>query len=119
MHCLCFDEGLHTQLFMYLFKISTYLRQLAHFQRVYRTGWQTNRHVDQQIARTEHLQEGRKERMKSSNQHKRYEDEFALLKTEVCSGIMAIPFEKLYFTNQTAFKVLESLRTRDVLRFQK
>lgn len=52
----------------------------------------------------------RKERLKSANQDKGFANELAAFRTAVKKGENPIPFESLYRTTKTTFKILESLR---------
>ncbi len=58
---------------------------------------------------------GQKERIKSANQDKGFVNEFKAFKEAVKRGTPAIPFETIYNTTKTTFKILESLRSKRVV----
>ena len=55
---------------------------------------------------------GKKERTKSANQDKGFVAEFEAFRDAIKSGKPAIPFESLYNTTLTTFKILESLKSK-------
>jgi len=58
---------------------------------------------------------GKSAKQKSANQDKGFSDEFKTFASAVKSGTNPIPFESLYNTTKTTFKILESLRTKRVV----
>ena len=58
---------------------------------------------------------GKKEKIKSSNQDKGFVNEFKAFKEAINSGKLAIPFESIYNTTKTTFKILESIRKNKVV----
>lgn len=59
--------------------------------------------------------DGKSSKEKSSNQDKGFVAEFEAFKSAVKSGESAISFESLYNTTKTTFKILESIRTGEVV----
>ncbi|QOR62628.1 bi-domain-containing oxidoreductase [Sulfurovum sp. ST-21] len=57
---------------------------------------------------------GKKEKIKSANQDKGFMGEFKAFKESVQNGRPAIPFESIYNTTKTTFKILESIRRGNV-----
>lgn len=53
---------------------------------------------------------------KSSNQDKGFVNEFKAFKDSVISGNPAISFNSLYNTTKTTFKILESIRTKSLIK---
>ncbi len=58
---------------------------------------------------------GGKEKTRSANQDKGFVNEFKAFKASVKSGEPAISFESLYNTTKTTFKILESIRSGEVV----
>ncbi len=61
---------------------------------------------------------GKKEKIKSANQDKGFVNEFKEFKEAINSGKLAIPFESIYNTTKTTFKILESLRKNGVVEIE-
>jgi len=60
-------------------------------------------------------EKGKKERFKNSNQDKGFINEFKMFKKAVQTGVPAIPFESIYNTTLTTFKILESLKSKQAI----
>jgi len=58
---------------------------------------------------------GKKEKTKTANQDKGFTGEFNAFKEAVKSGSPAIGFESIYNTTKTTFKILESIRSGNVM----
>jgi len=58
---------------------------------------------------------GKTTKEKNSNQDKGFVNEFKEFEASVKSGEAAIPFESIYNTTKTTFKILESLRTKTLV----
>jgi len=58
---------------------------------------------------------GKKEKVKTANQDKGFVGEFKAFKDSVKSGTPAIGFESIYNTTKTTFKILESIRSGNVV----
>lgn len=58
---------------------------------------------------------GKRKKERSSNQDKGFINEFKAFKDAVNSGMPAISFESIYNTTQTTFKILESIRSGNVV----
>jgi len=58
---------------------------------------------------------GKKEREHNSNQEKGFVEEFKAFAEAVKTGESAIAFESLYNTTKTTFKILESIRTKQLV----
>jgi len=58
---------------------------------------------------------GKKEKTRSANQDKGFVNEFKAFKASVKNGEPAISFESLYNTTKTTFKILESIRSGEVV----
>ncbi len=61
---------------------------------------------------------GKKEKIKSTNQDKGFVNEFKAFKSAIKSGTLVIPFESIYNTTQTTFKIQESLRKNGVVEVE-
>jgi len=59
---------------------------------------------------------GKTEKTKSANQDKGFVNEFKAFKESVNSGKPAISFESIYNTTKTTFKILESIRSAEVVK---
>jgi len=58
----------------------------------------------------------KKEKIKSANQDKGFVNEFKAFKESVSSGKAAISFESIYNTTKTTFKILDSIRSGEVVK---
>lgn len=58
---------------------------------------------------------GKTNKEKNSNQDKGFINEFKEFEKAVTTGVSAIPFESIYNTSKTTFKILESLRTKTLI----
>jgi predicted dehydrogenase len=58
----------------------------------------------------------KKEKIKSANQDKGFVNEFKAFKDAVASGKPAISFESIYNTTKTTFKILDSIRSGEVVK---
>lgn len=61
---------------------------------------------------------GKEKKEKSYNQDKGFENEFKAFKESVKSGEPAISFSSLYNTTKTAFKILESIKRKNLVSFK-
>ena len=61
---------------------------------------------------------GKEKKEKSYNQDKGFENEFKAFKESVKSGEPAISFSSLYNTTKTAFKILESIKRKNLVSFR-
>ena len=59
---------------------------------------------------------GKKERTKTANQDKGFVNEFKAFKDAVKNGDEAVSFESIYNTTKTTFKILESLKSKRVIK---
>jgi len=59
---------------------------------------------------------GKKERTKTANQDKGFVNEFKAFKDAVKNGVEAVSFESIYNTTKTTFKILESLKSKKVIK---
>ena len=59
---------------------------------------------------------GKTDKNKLANQDKGFKNEFKAFREAVKSGTPAIPFESIYNTTKTTFKILESLKTGRLVR---
>ena len=59
---------------------------------------------------------GKKERTKTANQDKGFVNEFKAFKDAVKNGDEAVSFESIYNTTKTTFKILESLKSKKVIK---
>jgi hypothetical protein len=53
---------------------------------------------------------------KSANQDKGFKNEFEAFKQAVKTGESAIPFDQIYANTKTTFKILESLRSGELIK---
>jgi hypothetical protein len=60
-------------------------------------------------------EDGKIKREKSTNQDKGFVNEFKAFKDSVKSGKSAIPFESIYNTTKTTFKILDSIRSGNLV----